>query len=122
MRLAKPMDHVRIYRQMGSAIRDRRKKLALTQHKLAASVGMSRAAVANIETGRQNVFVHQLYALASALELRPHELLPLPADPGSAVSVHLPLPHGLKPEQRDQIVHLLTGIWLDDSPKKGGSS
>src|SRR6266851_9976979 len=72
-----PMSPDRIYHQMGVAIRVRRKTLSLTQHTLAARLGISRAALANIETGRQKVFVHHLYALAVALQLKPHELLPL---------------------------------------------
>jgi hypothetical protein len=38
---------------------------------------MSRASVANIESGRQNVLLHHVYSLASALEFsKPADLLP----------------------------------------------
>ncbi|HTV30493.1 MAG TPA: helix-turn-helix transcriptional regulator [Xanthobacteraceae bacterium] len=112
------MSSDRIYQQIGVAIRVRRKKQSLTQHQLAAQVGVSRAALANIETGRQRVFVHQLYALAAALQMTPHELLPLAAKmiPLSA-SAHLPLPEGLNPEQRNQIAHLVTGTDFDATRK-----
>lgn len=45
----------------------RRKALALTQAQLANKVKMSRASIANIESGRQNVLLHHVYALAVAL-------------------------------------------------------
>jgi transcriptional regulator with XRE-family HTH domain len=107
----------RIYHQIGVAIRVKRKSLSLTQHMLAARLGISRAALANIETGRQKVFVHYLYSLAEALEMKPHELLPLLSEHEPADSAQLPLPEGLKPEQRNQIVHLVTGVELD-APRK----
>jgi transcriptional regulator with XRE-family HTH domain len=111
----------RIYQQMGVAIRVRRKTLSLTQHKLAARLGISRAALANIETGRQKVFVHHLYALAVALQLKPHELLPLSTRFEPIDSAQLPLPEGLKPEQRSQIAQLVDGVEFDAAQKKGGA-
>lgn len=66
-----------LYRVFGSAVSTRRKALGLTQAELAAKVNMSRASIANIESGRQNVLLHHVYALAAALELtKVAELLP----------------------------------------------
>lgn len=43
---------------------------------------MSRASVANIESGRQNVLLHHVYSLASALEFsKVADLLPAPPKP-----------------------------------------
>src|SRR5437016_3336973 len=70
------MKYDELYDQLGTLIRNRRKKLLLTQRDLAARIGISRASLANIETGRQKVLVHQLYALATALDLAPSDLLP----------------------------------------------
>jgi len=56
-----------IYKAFGNAVSTRRKALGLTQAQLANKVKMSRASIANIESGRQNVLLHHVYALATAL-------------------------------------------------------
>lgn len=58
-----------IYKVFGRSVAARRRELDLTQAKLAARVGMSRASIANIESGRQNVLLHHVYSLASALSV-----------------------------------------------------
>jgi transcriptional regulator with XRE-family HTH domain len=111
------MEHNELYDRLGALIRSRRKKLLLTQHDLAARIGISRASLANIETGRQKVLVHQLYALATALDLAPGDLLP-PAvanEPSRDWSV-LPLPDDLKVEQKKQIARLLDAAWIKPKP------
>lgn len=66
-----------LYKAFGSAVSTRRKALGLTQAELAAKVKMSRASIANIESGRQNILLHHVYALAAALEFtKAAELLP----------------------------------------------
>jgi transcriptional regulator with XRE-family HTH domain len=99
-----------IYRHIGILVRDRRKKLKLTQETLAARLGISRASLANIETGRQKVLVHQLYGFAATLDLMPIELLP----PVERLALdgdwrELPLPSDLKPQQREQVGRLIAG-------------
>ncbi|MBY3201337.1 helix-turn-helix transcriptional regulator [Rhizobium laguerreae] len=101
------MNHDWIYPKIGNLIRRRRKQLDMRQADLAPKVGMSRASLANIETGRQNLLVHQIYALAQALKMEPKDLLPAPefaADPSE-----LPLPDGLTENQQQQIAQLLMG-------------
>lgn len=96
-----------IYRHIGTIVRDRRKLLRITQDKLARRLTISRASLANIETGRQRLLVHQLYRLAAELGLRPSDLLPPAEGPASKPEAEtLPLPKGLKPEQREQIARL----------------
>ena len=100
-----------IYKSIGGMIRRRRKKLHLTQGQLAAQVGISRASLANIETGRQSVVVHQVYSIAAALELDPSDLLPRSCtssfEPeGRDENIVLPA-SGLSNSQRDQILNLI---------------
>jgi transcriptional regulator with XRE-family HTH domain len=66
-----------LYKAFGSAVSARRKALDLTQAQLASKVNMSRASIANIESGRQNILLHHVYALAAALDFtKVAELLP----------------------------------------------
>jgi transcriptional regulator with XRE-family HTH domain len=73
-----------IYQAFGRAVATRRKELNLTQTALAARVGMSRASIANIESGRQNVLLHHAYSLASALKFsKISDLLPTQPKPAT---------------------------------------
>jgi transcriptional regulator with XRE-family HTH domain len=85
-------------------IKTRRKHFKLTQEKLASQLFISRASLANIETGRQKILVHQLYGLAAALEMSPADFLPAVTDSQAAKRTSdLPLPAGLKPQHKEQI-------------------
>ncbi len=57
------------YGIFGGAIAKRRVQLKLTQTALAARVGLSRASIANIEGGRQNVLLHHALDIVEALSL-----------------------------------------------------
>ena len=66
-----------IYKQLGEAISTRRNQLKMTQAELASKLAISRASIANIESGRQKVLLHTLYDLTNSLELSSiHELIP----------------------------------------------
>ena len=99
------------YREVGRAIRRHRKSARRTQAQLAAEIGLSRASLANIEAGRQQVLVHYLYVIADALDLdSPASLMPVPK-----ASTHhdiqpsaLPLPkEGLSDNQRQEVLRLM---------------
>jgi transcriptional regulator with XRE-family HTH domain len=97
-----------IYKTIGSIIRQRRRRLELPQTTLAGLLGISRATLANIETGRQRILVHHLYGFAEALNMKPGELLPQAAKSGSSSDlVQVPLPSDLKPQQKEQISLLI---------------
>jgi transcriptional regulator with XRE-family HTH domain len=98
-----------IYKAVGEVIRARRRHLGLTQEKLAPRAGVSRASLANVETGRQAILVHQLYRFAEALGMSPFDLLPVPAQNcavGESLS-ELPLPDDLNAQQKKQIAQML---------------
>jgi transcriptional regulator with XRE-family HTH domain len=48
----------------------------LNQAEIGTAIGLSRASIANIETGRQRIPIHHLYRLARALRVDVHTLLP----------------------------------------------
>jgi len=59
-----------LYHRLGRAVADYRTQLGLTQGQVAEKIGLSRASLANLESGRQRIMVHQLYALANVLGRR----------------------------------------------------
>lgn len=59
-----------LYRALGRAVARRREQLNITQAHVAAQIGLTRASVANIESGRQKLMLHQVYRLANALDLK----------------------------------------------------
>ncbi len=67
--LTVPMISSNIYAALGAAIALRRRQLKLTQNDLASRTGVSRASIANMERGHQNVAVHHLYAIGLALQV-----------------------------------------------------
>lgn len=104
------MNSRRLYEQVGARIKSRRKKLEWTQEHLAGRVGISRASLANIETGRQSVLLHHLYRLAETLQLDVTALLPaLTESRVKGAEEDLPLPENLKPGQKAQIARALLG-------------
>jgi transcriptional regulator with XRE-family HTH domain len=109
-----------IYRHIGAVVRKGRKKFQprLTQEALAQRVGISRASLANIETGRQSVLVHQLYALAAALDLAPEDFLLHAPDSAARAEWEQILPDDLKPLQKNQIARLLANTQAE--PNRDG--
>jgi transcriptional regulator with XRE-family HTH domain len=69
-----------LYEAIGSGIRAARTARKLTQTDLAATVGLTRTSVVNIEKGRQKLLLHTLYAFAAALGMEPVDLLPRVAE------------------------------------------
>jgi transcriptional regulator with XRE-family HTH domain len=108
-----------VYKTIGAIIRGRRRRLEWPQQILAARLGMSRATLANIETGRQRVLVHQLYSFAEALQLKPSDLLPPATDGQPAADMMKLLIQGeVNPEQREQIARLIGSPQATHKPKE----
>ncbi|MFZ4807589.1 MAG: helix-turn-helix transcriptional regulator [Hyphomicrobiaceae bacterium] len=70
------MDESDLYDQLGLLVRQHRERLDMNQSTLAEAIALSRASVANIEAGRQQVALHQVYRLAAALGVDVTTLLP----------------------------------------------
>ena len=70
-----------IYGALANRVRDRRLKREMSQQQVAEVSGLTRSSVASIETGRQSVALHHVYALARALDVCPQDLLPPVAAP-----------------------------------------
>lgn len=63
-------------RLFGHRVKTRRRELHLTQSQLASKIGMSRSALANVETGKQRTSILHLAELVRALKTSPGDLLP----------------------------------------------
>jgi transcriptional regulator with XRE-family HTH domain len=70
------MQESELYSRFGQRVRQHRERLNLNQAEIGRAVGLSRASIANIETGRQRTPIHHLYRLARALRVDVHALLP----------------------------------------------
>ena len=113
-----------LYTEVGNNIRRYRRAMPRTQQQVAAQVGLSRASLANIESGHQWVRLHHVYAIAEALDLdSPTALLPplKPAPEPTEIS-ELPLPkEGLTDRQRLEVLRLLSDVLGDQEPGSTGS-
>lgn len=63
------MSDTDIYRLLGRNIAAQRAARKLTQAQVAERLGLTRASLANIETGRQRAMLHHIYEIVDALEL-----------------------------------------------------
>ena len=109
-----------LYLEIGARIKGRRKTLNLKQEALARQLGISRGSLANIETGRQKMLVHQLYHYAAELGLRPADLLPPPDASGGTEPAELPFTDEVNQQQRKQIERLFrsqTSIVTKSTPE-----
>ena len=97
-----------LYKRLGGTIKARRRALGLTQQQLAKQLGISRASIANVETGRQRVLVHQLYDLADQLNVNVQDLLPESAEAEALRALdELLFSENITVSQRRQIATLL---------------
>jgi len=62
----------------GRKLRDLRRERDLSQSQLGDLLGLSRVTIANIESGKQNVQLHQIFSLASVLDIHVDRLIPSP--------------------------------------------
>lgn len=97
-----------LYQHIGAAIKRCRKEHQLTQEELSGQIGISRASLANIETGRQRLLVHQLYSIAGHLGREIGAMLPNPSDvPEVEELAGVDFPGNANPEQQRQLARLI---------------
>jgi transcriptional regulator with XRE-family HTH domain len=70
-----------IYRLFGRRLRELRESRHLPQQELATLSGLTRASIANIESGRQRVLLHQILQFAEALRVDLDALVPRISEP-----------------------------------------
>lgn len=70
-----PVD--RLNSLFGSKLSRLRRSRGLSQSELGKRLGLSRTTIANLERGVQNVQLHQVFALARALDADPGNLIPV---------------------------------------------
>lgn len=118
------MESSHIYRRLGARIRQFRKEAGLTQAQLATQIGISRASLANIEAGRQQVLVHHLYAIAEAVDIESPAALLTASQPtrrSSSARTELPISaEGLTEKQRQDVLRLMSGGLQNDENEESG--
>lgn len=87
----------------------------MTQEKLGRVVGLSRTSITNIEKGRQHVSLHQLFAIAEALRVRPAALLPAVGESAGESAVARKLPPDTEPEIAEWAEKLVGGYGESES-------
>lgn len=117
------MNTKRVYDNLGKRIKGLRKGLGQTQDKMAKQMGISRASLANIEAGRQQVLVHHLFAFARALQLEsPSQLLPtlaeLSQEDSDIKSLSLPK-KGLTKNERNEVLNFLRITYPITTSRRG---
>lgn len=120
------MDAQQVYKNLGIRIKGLRRSLGLTQDQLARQVGISRASLANIERGKQQVLVHHLFTLTDALELdSPSDLLLAPQTGSRRHRAQNDLPlaeGGLTAKQRQEVLRLMGGVLENDDHGNSGEN
>ena len=90
----------RVHERFGRNVRVLRLRRGFTQDQLAATVGLARTSIANIEQGRQQVLLHHAWAIARALGAETID--GLIGSPEPAMDARkLMLPVGTEPEFED---------------------
>lgn len=92
--------------------------MGMKQEGLAGHLRISRGSLANIETGKQGILVHQLYRIAGALQMKPSELLPTNTEKLQVEESELPLPDDLKAQQKIQVANLFLQVNTSATPER----
>ena len=79
----------RVNTLFGRRLAAARRSRMISQSELADRMDRSRVTIANLESGKQNVQLHQVFALAEALDVQASELIPDPAQIKQDVEIAL---------------------------------
>ena len=113
------MDEAELYRWFGQLVRRHRDRLNLSQAQIADAVGLTRASVANIETGRQRIPLHQLFRLAGALQVDVDALLPRQATATQSLADHdIRSAMKLTDREQDEIARVVDSIRDPTPPRR----
>lgn len=66
---------IHLYKRIGLVIKIRRKAVMVSQEELGQKSGVTRAQIANLESGRSGVTIHTLSGVAKALRIKVWEIL-----------------------------------------------
>jgi transcriptional regulator with XRE-family HTH domain len=69
-----------VNKAFGRKLRNLRRERDLSQSQVGDSLGWSRVTIANLESGKQNIQLHQIFSLASVLNVQIERLIPLPME------------------------------------------
>jgi transcriptional regulator with XRE-family HTH domain len=103
------------YEALGKRIQEARRSTGATQSELAAAANLTRASLANIESGRQQLLVHHLVAIAAATDTTIEALVPSSSTP--AVNIEQ-LARDLPREQGDFVARVLQGAAATHQPRR----
>jgi len=110
------MQESELYSRFGQRVRQHRERLNLNQAEVARAVGLSRASIANIETGRQRTPIHHLYRLARALRVDVHALLPAPSEePQTIIDCEIQSAVELSKREMEEVAKVVAVINSDES-------
>jgi transcriptional regulator with XRE-family HTH domain len=69
-----------LYKYIGKKIKHIRDNANLTQEELAKAINVSRASIANYESGNQSIYISDLYKIAAHLNMEIIDFLPHPKE------------------------------------------
>lgn len=102
------MDTKTFNQKIGILLQKLRTENRMTQDELAKLTGMSRASIANMETGRQAMSAYQAYLIVTAFQLRDmNALFPSPEIDTEGADVKLSGSSQLNEIQRQQVEALI---------------
>lgn len=107
----------RLYEIIGKKVRDLRTERGMTQERLAKAVRTARTSITNLEQGNQAVPLHQLFAIAEALDTEISQLLPTRAEVGGPEPAAPVRISGMPSPPPRQTAHLITTLLAE--PEEG---